>query len=129
MPNDPWDSLPAGEFWTWEEAGQTLVGDVIAKNIDKDFNDNPCPGLTIRQDDGNEVRLTAGQAQLKAKLLEAKPQIGDRVKITFTATEKRAGGKTLKQFDVSVKSGGAKSPVEQPQQQTTAAASDDEDDF
>lgn len=131
MPNnDPWADIPAGDFYVWENPGEVLTGDVIAKIIDKDFNGGPCPGLTIRLDDGEEIRLTAGQAQLKAKLLEAKPQVGDRIRIAFTGIEKRSGGKTLKQFEVSIKSGGAKSKVEQPTQQTTAAAAPaDDDDF
>lgn len=124
MPTDPWDTIPSGDFHVWEEPGEVLTGDIIGKIIDKDFNNNPCPGLTIRQDDGEEVRLTAGQAQLKAKLLEAKPQVGDRIKITFTGTTKRDGGKTLKEFDVAVKKGGAKSKVTAP-----APPPADDDDF
>lgn len=124
MPNDPWDDIPSGDFYQWENPGEVLTGDVIAKIIDKDFNQNPCPGLTIRTDDGEEVRLTAGQAQLKAKLLEAKPAVGDRIKITFTGIEKRSGGKTLKNFEVVVKAGGAKSKVT-----PAAAAAPADDDF
>lgn len=130
MPNnDPWDDIPKGDFWTWENPGEFLAGDIISKTIDEDFNGKPAPCLGIRQDDGTEVLLTAGQAQLKAKLLEAKPAVGDRIKITFTQVEKRGGGKTLKHFEVQLKSGGAKSPVAPPTQEapSTPIYGDDED--
>jgi len=125
MPADPWDNIPSGDFVQWEEVGQSLVGDIISKGVSKDFNDNPAPELGIRQDDGTEVLVTAGQAQLKAKLLEARPNVGDRIKITFTQLEKRGGGKTLKHFDVVIKTGGAKSKVE-PEPAAAADAADDD---
>lgn len=126
MAKDPWDDIPKGDFYTWDEVGQVLAGDVIGKSIDRDFNGNPAPGLVIRLDDGEEVQMTGGQAQLKAKLLEAAPQVGDRIQIKFTGEEKRQKG-NLKTFEVKVKTGGAKSKVKVPQQQTTAAADDDDD--
>lgn len=123
MPTDPWDTIPSGDFYQWENVGDSIAGDVIAKIIDKDFNGNPCPGLTLRLDDGEECRITAGQAQLRAKLLEAAPQVGDRIKITFTGEEKREKGK-LKLFDLALKKGGAKSKVSEP-----APPPADDDDF
>jgi hypothetical protein len=40
--------------------------------------------------------------QLGAKLAEARPAVGDTLSINFVGVEKRAGGKTLKQFTVAV---------------------------
>lgn len=124
MPRDPWDDVPSGDFFQFENPGDMLVGDVIGKTLGKDFNGNPCPEMQVRQDDGTEVTATCGQAQLKAKLLEAKPQVGDRISITFTNTQRRDGGKTLKEFEVKVKTGGAKSKVSEP-----APPPADDDDF
>ena len=61
--------------------------------------------------------LTAGQAQLKAKLLEARPMPGDRIRVTFDSVEKRGGGKTLKHFTVQLKKGGAKTATGLPPNQ------------
>lgn len=112
--HDPWDDLPKGDFWTWENPGEELVGDIISKSVDEDFNGKPAPCIGIRQDDGTETLLTAGQAQLKAKLLEARPAVGDRIKISFDSIEKRGGGKTLKHFTVKLSKGGAKTPAAAP---------------
>lgn len=121
--SDEWDGLPNGNFAKWETPGDEIVGDVVGKGIGRDLKDNPVPELIIRRDDETEVTVTASQGQLRAKLLEARPQVGDRVKITYTKNEKRDGGKTLKHFDVVVKSGGAKNPVATPE----AAAAAEED--
>eukprot|EP00752_Nemacystus_decipiens_P016655 g14895.t1 len=111
MSNDPWDDLPQGEFWKWgDEPGKELVGDVISRGIGQDFNGNDCPQLEILLDDGERTSLTAGQAQLKAKLLEERPNPGDRIRIVWTKSEKRDKGE-LKHFDVTIKRGGAKQAV------------------
>lgn len=120
MSNDPWDGLPNGKYVKWENIGDEVVGDVIGKGIGPDANGQDVPQLTIRKDDGEEVTITAGQAQLKAKLMEARPQIGDRIKIRYEKAEKKDGGKTLKHFEVVVKTGGAKSPVSKPEAQKAA---------
>jgi len=114
--------LPNGNFQKWESIGDEIVGDVIGKGIGQDVNGMDVPQIVIRQDDASEVTVTAGQAQLRAKLLEARPNVGDRIKIAFIKTEDRGGGKTLKHFDVVIKPGGAKSPVTP---EAVAAAADD----
>jgi len=53
-----------------------------------------------------EVALTAGQVRLKAELSEKRPEVGDTLTVTLTEVEKRAGGKTLKHFDVVVAKSG-----------------------
>ena len=103
--HDEWDDLPSGDFAKWENAGDTVVGTVTAKSIGRTLNNEPCPQLSIRTDDGRDVIVTAAQAHLSAQLRSAKPKVGDRIAIVFTGTEKRDGGKTLKKFDVQVKAG------------------------
>jgi hypothetical protein len=122
MTSDPWDGLPSGNFVKWEEVGEEIVGDVIGKGVGEDFNGHDCPQLVIRNDDAEEVTLTAGQAQLKAKLLEANPNVGDRIKVKYTGTEKADKG-DKKLFEVTVKRGGAKAPV--AQEEVSSAADDD----
>jgi hypothetical protein len=58
-----------------------------------------------------EVALTAGQVRLKAELSEKRPEVGDTLTVTMTEVEKRAGGKTLKHFDVTVVNSGTPAPA------------------
>jgi len=58
-----------------------------------------------------EVALTAGQVRLKAELSEKRPDVGDTLTVTLTEIEKRAGGKTLKHFDVVVAKSGTPAPA------------------
>lgn len=111
MSNDPWDGVSNGNYAKWETVGDEVVGDVIGKGLGPDMQGEMVPQLTVRRDDASEVTVTASQGQLKGKLLEGKPQIGDRIKIVYVRKEDRGGGKTLKHFEVTIKSGGAKSPV------------------
>lgn len=120
MSNDPWDGLPNGNFAKWENPGDELVGDVVGKGLGDDLNGHSVPQIVVATDDGSEITVTASQAQLKAKLMEARPAVGDRVKITYTRNEKRDGGKTLKHFEVVLKKGGAKNTA--PAEAIAAAA-------
>ena len=123
MSNDPWDGLSSGNFVKWETIGQEVVGDIIGKTTGEDLKGNKVPQLVIRLDDDTEVTIGGSQAQLKAKLLEGRPQVGDRIKIKLTEITRPAADKTLKHFDVVIKSGGAKNPVVTPA--AAAAAADD----
>ena len=129
MAKDPWDDLPAGNFMKFDDVGDEIAGDVIGKGIDDDFNGNPVPSLTIRMDDEEVMTVTAGWANLRAQLLAAKPQVGDRIKITFTHEEPptQKGRSPKKVFDVKVKSGGAKGPIPEPEEAAAPAPADDDD--
>ena len=110
---DPWAGLTAsggGDYWKWETIGQTLVGTITTKRAGTDFNGNPCPEMDIATDDGDTVTLSAEQAMLKRLVLDANPQIGDRIAISFTGEEKTAKGGTMKVFEVAVKAGDGTAP-------------------
>ena len=100
-----WDELGSsgsGNFARWTEAGDNVKGVITEIGIGSDTNDKPAPQLVV--DTGVEViTVTASQAQLRAKLVEAKPAVGDTIAIVFTGTENREGGRTLKCFDVAIK--------------------------
>lgn len=86
------------------------VGDKVSGRIDSvkkhSFEDGSVAAqILLTTDEGEEKTLTAGQVQLKAKLAELRPEVGDHITITLTQIEKRGGGKTLKHFDVQVKKG------------------------
>lgn len=121
--SDSWDGLPNGNFAKWENPGDEIAGDIVGKGIGEDMQGGQVPQIVVRLDDDSEVTITASQAQLRAKLLAAKPNVGDRIKVTFTQSENRSGGKTLKHFEVQVKAGGAKNPT--PTAEAVAASGDD----
>ena len=71
--------------------------------------------------------MTAGQVRLKALLAEQRPEAGDTITVTLSEIEKRAGGKTLKHFDVKVVRAGASAapaPAADPAPAQAAAPAD-----
>jgi hypothetical protein len=103
-----WDDptiRPAGDYVKFDEPGDAIVGEILAVAVHTFEDGKRAPKLVIRTDDGDERTLTAGQMQLSAKLAEQRPEVGDRIAVTYIGSEKRAGGKTLKKFDVVVKRG------------------------
>lgn len=97
---DP-DFAIGGEFVKFDQIGDTVSGKVIAVRKHVWDDGSVSPQLLLETEDG-EKTLTAGQVRLKAALAEKRPQPGQHVTITLTDVEKRAGGKTLKIFDVQV---------------------------
>ena len=90
-----------GDYVKFETVGDTIVGTVLDITVHMFDDGKRAPKLTLRTAAGDRT-LTAGQVQLGVKLAEARPEIGDTLTVTFTGIEKRAGGKTLKQFAVNV---------------------------
>lgn len=101
-----WAGLATSDgFAKWTEPGDSVKGKVVEVGVGQDLNGNDAPQILVEEADGNVVTITASQAQLRSKLLEARPSVGDTIAVMFTDVEKRAGGKTLKCFDVAVKAG------------------------
>lgn len=104
-----------GEFVSFENVGDTVSGTITAVRTHRFDDGKVVPQILLATDDGEERTLTAGQVRLKASLAEQRPEAGDHLKVTLSQIEKRAGGKTLKHFDVEVKRGdGATSAAAQP---------------
>lgn len=97
----------ASSYFKFESVGDEITGDVIDVRKGQDYNQLPCPELVLRKDDGADIKVGCGQAQLKAKVLSLRPVAGDRIRIKFSGTEKAAKGEK-KLFDVDVNKGGAK---------------------
>ena len=93
-----------------EHPGDTITGTITALRIHR-FDDKPVPQIVIRTAEGHDRTVTGGQARLKALLTEKRPDVGDTITITMTNVEKRAGGKTLKHFEVEVGKGTAAAPA------------------
>lgn len=94
-----------GDFVKLENIGDTISGTVQAVRVHRFDDGKVAPQVLLVTDDGEERTLTAGQVRLKAALAEERPETGDHVTVTLTDIEKRAGGKTLKHFDVTVTRG------------------------
>jgi hypothetical protein len=95
------------EYVTFENVGDEIVGTVQSVRKHTWADGTVCPKVNIVNDNGEEKTVTAGQVRLKAELAVKRPEPGDRIKIKLTNVEKRAGGKTLKHFEVLVHPGGA----------------------
>ena len=63
--DDP--DMRTGDFVSWRDIGDSLVGDVIEARKGLDFNGRPCPEIVVRTDDGLDAVMTCGQANLKAQ--------------------------------------------------------------
>ena len=99
-----WDEFPASDYITFENPGDTVTGTITSIGVHTWADGKKSPQIGLATADGDKT-LTAGQVQLAAKLRELRPGVGDVITVTFTRSEKRDGGKTLKHFDVTT--GGA----------------------
>ena len=98
--------VDGGDFVKFENVGDQVVGVVKEVREGKDFNGHPCPELVLEVEDGEEKTVTAGQVRLKAELAEKRPQMGDKIRITYSGVGDAKPGKApAKLFTVEVKEG------------------------
>jgi len=90
------------DYVKFENVGDTISGVIIDLGIQTWQDGSKSPKLTLRTADGDKV-LTASQFQLKQKMAELRPEVGDSIKVTLEGVEKLQGGKTMKVFNVAVK--------------------------
>ncbi len=103
-----WDTpelQTSSEYVKFENVGDTVSGTVVNITAHKWDDGSVSPQILLQTGEGQQT-VTAGQVRLKAMLAEKRPEVGDLLKITLTGVEKRAGGKTLKLWDVDVTHGG-----------------------
>ena len=91
----------ASDYAKFENIGDTVSGTVTGVYAHRFDDGKVVPKIMLDTTDG-EIALTAGQVRLKAALSEKRPEVGDILTVTLTEIEKRAGGKTLKHFNVDV---------------------------
>lgn len=103
---DDADLRAGGDYVRFEDVGDKVSGTVEAIRIHT-FEDGKKVPQVIMTIDGEERTMTAGQVRLKAALAEQRPEVGDTLSVELTEVEKRAGGKTLKHFTVTVTRAGA----------------------
>ena len=99
----------ASDYASFNEVGDSVSGVVTGVYAHRFDDGKVVPKIMLDTANG-EIALTAGQVRLKAALAEKRPEIGDTLTVKLTEIEKRAGGKTLKHFDVNVAKG-AGAPV------------------
>jgi hypothetical protein len=75
-----WRQFPV--TWDPDEPGETLVGKVEHLGETK-LRDSWYPRVQVRTEAGELVTVIATQKQLLAKLVAAKPRVGDRIKIRY----------------------------------------------
>lgn len=97
----------SGEFQKFAEVGDQVAGVLTKVEEGKDFNNNPCPVLYLEIDsEGTERIVSASQVMLKQALAEHAPQVGDKVRITYSGVGDAKPGKApAKLFTVEVKRG------------------------
>ena len=101
----------ASDYASFNEIGDSDSGVVTGVFAHRFDDGKVVPKIMLDTTDG-EIALTAGQVRLKAALAEQRPEVGDTLTVKLTEIEKRAGGKTLKHFDVNVAKGaGAPAPA------------------
>lgn len=103
----------ASDYAKFEAIGDTVSGTVTGVYAHRFDDGKVVPKIMLDTADG-EIALTAGQVRLKAALSEKRPEVGDNLTVTLTEIEKRAGGKTLKHFDVDVVKSGTPAPATVP---------------
>ena len=103
----------ASDYVSFNEVGDSVTGTVTGVYAHRFDDGKVVPKIMLDTTDG-EVALTAGQVRLKAALSEQRPEVGDNLTVTMTEIEKRAGGKTLKHFDVTVVKSGTPAPAAAP---------------
>jgi len=101
----------AGNFVKFEKVGDSIAGVVTGIRRHRFDDGNLVPQVELRCADGEERTLTAGQTRLKLALVEQRPEPGDELTVTLTQIEKRAGGKTLKHFEVKIVRGDGTVPA------------------
>jgi hypothetical protein len=102
-----YDKYTSGDYVKFDEVGDSVTGIIKEIREGRDFNGNPCPLITLEvSEEGDEKTLTAGQVLLKAALAEKAPQVGDKIRITYSGVgEAKPGKAPAKVFTVDVKPG------------------------
>ncbi len=103
-PTDFWsdpEMFQSGDFIKFDNVGDTVTGTITAVRKHMFEDGKVVPQIELDTADGPKT-MTAGQVRLKALLAEKRPGVGDLLTVTLTGIEKRAGGKTLKEFSVIV---------------------------
>lgn len=96
-----WDEFGgSSEFVSFKTIGDTVTGKVTGVRVGQDFNGNPCPVVDLETSNGPRT-VSAGQANLKAQIVQLRPAVGDGITITYDRDEKAEKG-NKKMFAIKV---------------------------
>lgn len=85
--------------WRPTEDGEGVVGEITAiSSIQSDYADAEgnrpwCPMITVREDDGSQLRIIGYQAVLRNELDAADPKIGDTLAVKYFGKKSSKDGK------------------------------------
>jgi len=99
-----WDDpevITTGDYIKFEQPGDSAAGTIVAIKKHTFDDGKIVPQIVLDTPEGERI-VTAGQVRLKAELAAKRPGVGDHITIVLSDIEKRAGGKTLKHFTVTV---------------------------
>lgn len=98
--DDP-DIDTGGGYFRFDNPGDKVAGHITAMSIRRFQDGQASPQLTFAADGtGEEVIVTAGSAELKGKLRDARPAVGDWVSIELTALTPKPGRSPQKHWEV-----------------------------
>lgn len=103
-----WDPFKggSGDFVKFETIGDEVVGTIVAirkHTFDKDKGEVPLLDIEPKAG-GDAVTLSIDKVDLRFKMADLEPQVGDLIAVKFTGTEKTPNG-TKKVFAVKHKAG------------------------
>lgn len=99
------DLRVGGEYVKFEKVGDSIAGTVTAVRAHRFDDGSVAPQVLLTTDDGEDKIVTCGAVRLKMAMAEQRPEPGDHVRIELSEEEKRAGGKTLRHWNVVVTRG------------------------
>ena len=103
----------SGDYVSWNNPGDQVVGTIKDRRTGNDFHGNECMEFVLEvNDDGDETTLTVSQWMLTKLFTEQRPSIGDRIRVTYTGNETTDRGRTVKMFTLDVKTGVAESLIQ-----------------
>ena len=70
--------------WTAETVGASITGRVVSLEVRDGKSGTKVPVLTIEDADGGRHEVWAGAADLRQRLAELEPQVGDAIHIIYT---------------------------------------------
>lgn len=116
-----WRQFPIRVYW---DTPKEIVGTVLHLGEQR-AKDGYLSVLTLQLEDGTRVEMLVTQTRLLAELVDKKPAVGDKVKITYTGEAAKAapGMNPSKEFTVVVKRA---SPLPGARTETARGSADSE---
>jgi len=111
MAGDPYWSQFA-HVWAFSDERPKVEGTLEGRRQEGP-RDDPYPVLMVRTDSGYKIQVNATQTRLVAELIRLRPDIGDRITITYCGEASKAppGMNPTKEFTVEVVRKESRSPA------------------